>query len=186
MQGVEQAIKNLNQLSHRLVPTATAQAVNRVAARTMSRSVKRVARETRIPQKLIRQRVRFRRASSHRTPPRARLVVNRGNLPAIALGHVRLQLSRRKGTPFGRGSVLKAGRFTFKNAFIQRLANGRWHILQRQGPARYPIDVVKIPLVTPLTKAYREESEKLLQTDMPKELAAALKHQLRLYIQGKR
>ncbi|HEJ9535277.1 TPA: phage tail protein, partial [Proteus mirabilis] len=41
------------------------------------------------------------------------------------------------------------------------------------------------PLVTPLTTAYTEESEKLLQSDMPKEMASALKQQLRFYIKGR-
>lgn len=182
MKGIEQAIKNLNSINQQLVPVATAQAVNRVATRAISRSTKRVAREVRVAQKLVRQRVRLRRASPEQHPPRARLTVNRGNLPAIKLGPARVQLSRRKKGRRGGGSVLKIGRFTFRHAFIQQLANGRWHVLRRTGRGRYPIEVVKIPLVTPLTEAYQSETQRLLETEMGKEMGYALKNQLRLHL----
>lgn len=182
MKGMEQAIRNLNSLSKDMVPVATAQAINRVAVRAISRSTKRVAGEVRVQQKLVRQRVRLRRASPEQNPPRARLTVNRGNLPAIKLGAARMQITRRVGFSGGQGSVLKIGRYTFRNAFIQQLANGRWHVLRRIGKKRYPIEVVKIPLATPLTSAYQEETRKLLQADMGKEMGYALKNQLRLYL----
>lgn len=174
MQGLNQAIRNLNALNDTLVPRATAQAINRVAGRAISRSTRRVAGEVRVQQKLIRRRVLFRRASPEQNPPRATLTVNRGNLPAIALG-----AARRTGK---QGSVLKIGQHRFPGAFIQRLANGRWHVMRRTSKSRYPIEVVKIPVVTPLTNAYQEESRRLLQSDMGKEMGYALKNQLRLYL----
>lgn len=185
MDGLEQAIANMSSLSSWAVPMASVQAVNRVAARAVSRSVKRVAGETQLRQKLIRQRVRLRRANIDQSVPRARLLVNRGNLPVIAIGPAKVQLSRKRRDKHGRGSVLKIGRFKFEDAFIQQLANGRWHVMQRTSNSRYPIDVVKIPLVTPLTNAFTAETESLLQTDMQKEMMYALKNQLRLYIKGR-
>ncbi|EPC5388276.1 phage tail protein [Serratia proteamaculans] len=182
MKGIEQAIRNLNTLSKSMVPRATAQSLNRVAGRAISRSTKLVAEDVRVQQKLIRQRARLRRASAEQNPPRATLSINRGNLPAIKLGAARMQLSRRVGFVGKQGSVLKIGRYTFRNAFIQQLANGRWHVMRRVGRSRYPIEVVKIPLVTPLTKAYQEETRRLLETDMGKEMGYALKNQLRLYL----
>lgn len=179
IKGLQQAIDNLNSISTTAVPKATSQAVNRVAVRAISRSSRRVASETRITTKLIRERAKIKRASPAR--PVATIKVNRGNLPAIKLGVARVQLSRRKSLSRAK-SVLKVGRFSFPGAFIQRLKNGRWHVMRRTAKARYPIEVVKIPVVTPLTKAYREETTTLLNTDMPKELAAALKNQLRLII----
>ncbi|MCG2879450.1 phage tail protein, partial [Obesumbacterium proteus] len=71
---------------------------------------------------------------------------------------------------------------TFRNAFIQQLANGRWQVMRRVGRARYPIDVVKVPLSGPLTEAFMASSSQLIDSDMPKELASALKNQLRLHI----
>lgn len=93
-----------------------------------------------------------------------------------------MQISRKKGNVKGKGSVLKIGKFTFRNAFIQQLANGRWQVMQRSGKTRYPIDVVKIPLTDPLTAAYKDETKALMATEMPKELRAALNNQLRLII----
>lgn len=86
MKGIEQAIRNLNTLSKSMVPRATAQSLNRVAGRAISRSSKLVAEDVRVQQKLIRQRARLRRASAEQNPPRATLSINRGNLPAIKLG----------------------------------------------------------------------------------------------------
>ncbi|WP_170864032.1 phage tail protein, partial [Citrobacter freundii] len=86
------------------------------------------------------------------------------------------------GARNGSGSVLKIGPYTFRNAFIQQLANGRWQVMRRVGQARYPIDVVKVPLETPLTVAFTSISKRLIASDMPKELSAALKNQLRIHL----
>ncbi|KQN46638.1 phage tail protein [Serratia sp. Leaf50] len=180
IKGLEQALVNLSRISDTAVPKASAQAVNRVAGRAVSRSSSRVAKETKVPRKLVKQRARLKKATMRR--PIATLKINRGNLPAIKLGAARMQISRKKGNVRGRGSVLKIGKFTFRNAFLQRLANGRWQVMQRSGKPRYPIDVVKIPLTSPLTSAYKDETNALLASDMPKELRAALNNQLRLII----
>lgn len=106
-----------------------------------------------------------------------------GNLPAIKLGSAQVRLSRRGGKLLRRGSVLKIGPYLFRDAFIQQLANGRWHVMRRvNGKNRYPIDVVKIPLVAPLTQAFETEKKRMLEQEMPKQLMYALKQQLRLYL----
>ncbi|MBO8132460.1 phage tail protein [Dickeya fangzhongdai] len=180
LSGLDQAINNLNSISKTAVPRATAQAVNRIAGRAISRSSRKVAQQTKVPNKLVRGRSRLKKATINR--PIATIKVNRGNLPAIKLGAAKVQLSRRKGNRFGAGSVLKIGKFSFPGAFIQQLNNGRWHVMRRLAKARYPIEVVKIPLETPLTSAFREETMSLMDSDMPKELSAALKNQLRLVL----
>lgn len=182
VKGLEQAIKNLNSLDLDMVPRATAQAVNRIAARAISRSSTTVSKDTRVPRKLVRGRAKIKKASANSPNPVASIRINRGNLPAIKLGAARVQLSRRKRNVRGMGSVLKIGRFSFRNAFVQQLANGRWHVLRRTTKGRYPIEVVKIPLVEPLTKAFTDETVRLVNTDMPKELGYALKNQLRLLL----
>ena len=78
--------------------------------------------------------------------------------------------------------MLKGGRFTFPGAFLQQLSNGRWQVMRRTSKARYPIEVIKIPMAAPLTQAFDDETKALLMSDMPKELAAALSNQLRLVI----
>ncbi|ENP4453681.1 phage tail protein, partial [Escherichia coli] len=69
------------------------------------------------------------------------------------------------------------------NAFVQQLANGRWHVMRRiDGKNRYPIDVVKIPLSGPLTQAFENARRDIIGNEMPKQLGYALKQQLRLYL----
>lgn len=188
VKGLERVIQNLNSLSRMIVPSATAKALNRVAGRTISQGSKQVAKEVTVddnrkkglPVRLVRQRSRLKKARHDRLV--ASIKINRGNLPAIKLGAARVRLSRRKGVKHGQGSVLKVGPYTFRNAFIQQLANGRWQVMRRVGRSRYPIDVVKVPLDAPLTQAFTTISKNLIQSDMPKELSAALKNQLRIHL----
>ena len=178
--GLEQAIANLNSISKTAVPRASAQAVNRVAGRAVSRSVRTVATDTKVPRKLVNQRARLKKATVSK--PRATIRVNRGNLPAIKLGVASVRLSRRKRDKQGANSVLRIGPFSFPGGFIQQLKNGRWHVLRRTTKSRYPVEVVSIPLAAPLTEAFKAETNRLMQSDMPKELSAALKNQLRLVL----
>lgn len=178
--GLEQLKDELSAISRTAVPRASSQAINRVASRALSRSTARVAKSTRVPRRLVRGRARLFKASMQR--PTAMIRVNRGNLPAIKLGTASLRMSRRNAGNSRGGSVLRIGPFSFPGAFIQQLSNGRWHVLRRTSKGRYPIEVVKIPLAVPLTEAYRIELDTLMATDMPKEMAAALRNQLRLII----
>ncbi|OAT52131.1 phage tail completion protein [Kluyvera georgiana ATCC 51603] len=180
IKGLEQAMANLNSISSTAVPRASAQAVNRVATRAVSRSVAVVSKDTRVPRKLVKQRARIRRATTKK--PRALIRVNRGNLPAIKLGTASVRLSRRKRDKKGANSELRIGPFRFPGGFIQQLKNGRWHVMRRTSKPRYPIEVVSIPLATPLTNAFRDALPKLMESDMPKELRASLKNQLRLIL----
>ncbi|NIB04214.1 phage tail protein, partial [Providencia rettgeri] len=106
MKGKDEAVRNLGIIVDKVTPIATAQAINRIAARAVSRSVKQVSKEVKIQQKIIRKRVRLKKASVKQGTPKARITVNRGNLPAIVLGTARVQLSRRRGVDRRHGSVL--------------------------------------------------------------------------------
>lgn len=180
IKGLEQAIANLNSISRTAVPRASAQAINRIATRAVSRSAKQVAAETKVPRKLVNQRARVKKATVKKAV--ATIRINRGNLPAIKLGTASVKLSRRKRDVRGTRSVLRIGKFSFPGAFIQKLANGRWHVLRRSTKSRYPVQVVSIPLAVPLTDAFSKEVRSLRETDLPKELSAALKNQLRLIL----
>lgn len=192
MKGLENAIRNLNSLDTRMVPQASAWAVNRVAAKIISVATRQVAQNTvagdnqvkGIPLKTVRERVRLLKASPS-GKMYARMRVNRGNLPAIKLGtaRVRLARSRHGSNSRHRGSVLKVGKYLFRDAFIQQLANGRWHVMRRiDGKNRYPIDVVKIPMSGPLTQAFEDARDRIIAAEMPKQLGYALKQQLRLWL----
>lgn len=180
IKGLEQAIANLNSISKTAVPRASAQSVNRIAGQAVNRSVSVVAKGTRVPRKLVKQRARVRRATISK--PRALIRINRGNLPAIKLGPASVRLSRRKRDKAGVNSVLRVGRFRFPGAFIQQLSNGRWHVLRRSTRSRYPVEVVSIPLATSLTEAFRSELPRLMEERMPEFMRQNLKNQLRLIL----
>ncbi len=84
LKGLERAIQNLNSLSRLMVPTATAQALNRVAGRTITQGSRKVAKEATVgdnrkkglPVRLVRQRSRLKRAKPDRLV--AAIRINRG------------------------------------------------------------------------------------------------------------
>ena len=161
-----------------------------MAKAAASAAAKKVAKETvagdnhvtGIPLKLVRQRIKIFNATTAPNKTRTRIKVNRGNLPAIKLGAPQVRPATRKGKLSHRGSVLKVGRYTFNDAFLQQLKNGRWQVMKRiAGKSRYPIDVVKVPLAGPLTQAFIEQRDRMLDVEMPKQLGYALKQQMRLY-----
>ncbi|EKC2494710.1 phage tail protein [Salmonella enterica] len=193
MKGVENAVRNLSSIDRQMIPKASAMTINRVAQKAISFATHKVARETfagdnhrqGIPFRLVKQRVRLWKASPQFDVDKqyARIRINRGNLPAIKLGTAQVRLTRRKGQLLRGGSVLKIGPYLFRDAFIQQLANGRWHVMKRiEGKKRYPIDVVKVPLAAALTQSFEEAKNRIIAEEFPKELASSLKQQLRLHL----
>lgn len=191
------AVKNLSSVKEKAVPKASAMAINRVAARAVSRSVKSTAQAVKVPQKVIRPRAKVRKASVKM--PVAYIKVRRYDIPAISIGTARTQIKRQRGKYLvgrvrrgtdGRYQArdvagetsIRVGRHKFENAFLQKLKNGRWHIMQRTSDRRYPIQVCKVPVVNEITQAFKTHSHQLMKSDMPRELQAALRHQLRLVL----
>ncbi|ECG1719656.1 TPA: phage tail protein [Salmonella enterica] len=193
LKGVENAVRNLSSIDRQMIPRASAMTINRLAQKAITFATHKVAKETvagdnhrqGIPFRLVKQRVRLWKASPRFDVGKqyARIRINRGNLPAIKLGTAQVRLTRRKGQLLRGGSVLKIGPYLFRDAFIQQLANGRWHVMKRiEGKKRYPIDVVKVPLVAALTQSFEEAKNRIIAEEFPKELASSLKQQLRLYL----
>ncbi|EFU2788244.1 phage tail protein [Salmonella enterica] len=193
LKGLENAVQNLSSIDRQMIPKASAMTINRLAQKAISFATHKVAKETvagdnhrqGIPFRLVKQRVRFWKASPRFDVGKqyARIRINRGNLPAIKLGTAQVRLTRHKGQLLRGGSVLKIGPYLFRDAFIQQLANGRWHVMKRiEGKKRYPIDVVKIPLAAALTQNFEEAKNRIIAEEFPKELASSLKQQLRLYL----
>ncbi|HGB6228687.1 TPA: phage tail protein [Salmonella enterica subsp. houtenae serovar 1,40:z4,z23:-] len=193
MKGLENAVQNLSSIDRQMIPKASAMTINRLAQKAISFATHKVAKETvagdnhrqGIPFRLVKQRVRLWKASPRFDVGKqyARIRINRGNLPAIKLGTAQVRLTRRKGQLLRGGSVLRIGPYLFRDAFIQQLANGRWHVMKRtEGKKRYPIDVVKVPLAAALTQSFEEAKNRIIAEEFPKELASSLKQQFRLYL----
>ncbi|EHA6056236.1 phage tail protein [Salmonella enterica] len=193
LKGLENAVQNLSSIDRQMIPRASAMTINRLAQKAISFATHKVAKETvagdnhrqGIPFRLVKQRVRLWKASPRFDVGKqyARIRINRGNLPAIKLGTAQVRLTRSKGQLLRGGSVLKIGPYLFRDAFIQQLANGRWHVMKRiEGKQRYPIDVVKVPLAAALTQHFEEAKNRIIAEEFPKELASSLKQQLRLHL----
>ncbi|WP_165311049.1 phage tail protein [Vibrio ziniensis] len=191
------AVKNLSGLQTKAVPKASAMAINRIATRAVVHSIKDAAKAVKVKQKVLRPRATINKASAAR--PVAYVRVRRNELPAISIDTARTQVKRKKGkmqisrSVRGEGgryvkrelsgnTSIVVGRHKFKDAFIQQLKNGRWHIMQRTSDRRYPIEVCKVPVSNEITTAFERNSSRLMKTDMPKELVSAMQQQVRLVI----
>ncbi|HAS6220107.1 phage tail protein [Vibrio vulnificus] len=192
------AVKNLSALDQKAVPRASAMAINRIANRAISRSVKETSKAVRVQQKIIRRYARVSKKASPKQPV-AYVRVRRNDIPAIHIGEARTQIRRKKGRyqvqNVTRGkdgryakreisgfTSIKVGKHRFDNAFLQKLKNGKWHIMQRTSEARYPIKMCAIPIRNEITTAFEANSNQLMKTDMPKELSYAMGQQIRLVI----
>lgn len=143
---LQQAMRKLQ----RDVNKQAAKSIRKIAKSAMKGATKAVAKQIGVNAKTVRGRARL-TLSPKANDPRAVIRVNRSLMPLIrVLETKRNRLVSRKG-------VLKVGQHSVQRGFVQRLANGRTHIMFRQGRERYSIDVAKIPLATPLTNAFHKE-----------------------------
>ncbi|EOW9456132.1 phage tail protein [Vibrio cholerae] len=192
------AVNNLTALDKSAVPKASALAINRVAQRAMSHSIRDTSRAVQVQQKVIRRYARLTRKATAQQPV-AYVRVRRTDIPAIHIGEARTQIKRKNGRYLvssnsrnERGQFIKrelsgytsikVGKHNFENAFLQKLKNGKWHIMQRTTEKRYPIKMCAIPISKEITYAFEDNSKRLMRTDMPKELSYALGQQVRLIV----
>ena len=193
-----QAVKNLSSINEKAVPQAGAMAINRITRRASTRTIRTTSKEVKIKQKILRKRVRITKAKA--SSPVGYVRLYRNDVPAISIDTARTQIKRKKGVMLvssaqrganGRyqkrehsgNTSIRVGRHKFPNAFLQKLKNGKWHIMQRSSDSRYPIKVCKVPIAKPFTASLKRHANQLYRTDMPKELRDAMKHKLRLIIQ---
>lgn len=168
--GLKALERKAQHIATQTVPKAAAKALRSIGRQAMGSAVKRVAKEIGVNQKTIRGRARM---TAKPTPSRlqATIKVNRTHLPMIRI------LERKSNRlRVARGSI-RVGKFTVQRGFRQRLANGREHIMFRQGRKRYSIDVAKVPLSQPLTTAFEQALNnypRQLQDELAKQLAGVL------------
>lgn len=162
--GLTEINANIEKLAKRKLPKASVKALNTIAKNARNKALKSVAKEMGVSVKTIRGRVHTQKA---KTKPEVKMRVNRLNMPLIRV----LEKPSNKLWE-GQGGIL-VGKYAVKRGFKQRLKNGRVHIMQRAGKARYPIDVVKVPIGKPLTDAFAQALK-----DYPEQLQAELSRQL--------
>ncbi|WP_417507696.1 phage tail protein [Marinomonas gallaica] len=192
------AVKNLSALDEKAVPSAASMAINRIAKRAISHSVKDTSKAVKVQQKIIRRYARVSKKASPKQPV-AYVRVRRTDIPAIYIGEARTQIRRKTGRyqvqSATRGkdgrynkrdisgfTSIKVGKHKFDNAFLQKLKNGKWHIMQRTSESRYPIKMCAIPIYKEITSAFETNCSRLIDKDMPKELMYAMGQQVRLIV----
>ena len=168
--GLKELQAAMKKIAKQTVPKAAAKAIRTVGRQAMNKAIKSVAAEIGVNQKTIKGRARM---TAKPTPSRlqATIKVNRTHMPMIRILELKSnRLSVSKGS-------IRVGKHTVQRGFRQRLANGRTHIMFRQGRKRYGIDVAKVPLSQPLTQAFERELRNYLdqlQAELAKQLAGKL------------
>ncbi|MGF7452590.1 phage tail protein [Pasteurella bettyae] len=163
---VKRINRKLNTLGKQQIPRAAVKAINKVARTIGSRAMKAVAKDVGVPVKTVRGRMQIARAKGNL--PTAKIRVRRSHMPAI-----RLLENRSNKIWVGRGGIV-VGKYAIHRGFRQRLKNGRWHILQRDCRARYPIDVTKIPVGEMITREFTKATSNY-DTEIKEELINQLR-----------
>lgn len=169
--GMPEISANIANVAKQKLPQAAKTAINRVSRKAMTNATKSVAKNIGVPNKTIRSRAKLIRPAE-KSRLTAHIKVIRSNMPAI-----RLFENHSTKMWIGRGGII-VGKYAIKRGFKQKLKNGRTHLMQREGKARYSIDVVKIPLSQPLTQAFLHELKDYpteLQREITKNLSEAMK-----------
>jgi hypothetical protein len=128
-------VERMLRAGDRIYQSASAAALNKAARWVRTRLVRQVSKEARIaPQRLVRRRVKIRRATRKRLEATIGALVR--PIPAIQLSRVRQTAS---GVSASRG-------WSWRSAFIQRTKFGNTMVLRRRGRSRYPLDGIKVPV----------------------------------------
>lgn len=168
--GMRELQRELQRVAKQTIPKAAAKAINAIGKQAITKAIKSVASEIGVNQSTVKGRAKL---TAKPTPSRlqATIRVNRANMPMIRI------LERKSNRlAVSKGSI-RVGKYTVQRGFRQRLANGRTHIMYRQGRKRYSIDVAKVPLARPLTQAFERELRNYpdrLQAELAKQLAGKL------------
>lgn len=160
-QDIQKQVQRLNQKCQRLAnietKRASSAALNKTAAKIRTQVVRGVSKETRIPGKHIRKRVYIKRSSAR--TQFARLTAYRRDISLNSLKPRQLK----KG-------FSAAGR-KYPSAFRAKGRNGSEQIFQRKGKARYPIEVVKVPISEHVDRITPKVARQIFKREYPRLLA---------------
>lgn len=138
MRAVQQ---HLRYVDKDVIPKAAAYALNRTGRTATRLAISRIAGALRLPAKLLRERLRARKARWVSLTYTITFKRATAGIPWIKL-NAREQKTKRG---VGRGVGASGGRRD-PHAFIARGTGGRTHVFYRKGPNARPIDVRKQPL----------------------------------------
>jgi hypothetical protein len=142
-QQIKMLEKKLKAIAEKEVPRAAVTALNKVAKPVVGAVAKAVAQKEKLPAKIIRPRVVYRKATFN---SRSAFVKSftRGINAICLLSDATIAKRMGKGT--SKKGVTVRGR-VLAGAFINRVRrNGNAFVFERRGAARYPLDVKRIPI----------------------------------------
>lgn len=167
--------RKLRRVSNVELPRANARALNDSGARTRTRSVRGISRETKLKSKTIRKRYFMRRATSKKQ--RVRLSVYTRPVSAVSQFTPSRLASIADGKGTSRKGVRVAGR-TERSAFIATGPNRSRQVFRRTTNKRLPLEAIKYNIQEPATRITKRVVRRVMRTQYPKILQRELKFRL--------
>lgn len=178
---IKELESKLSSLNNKQAKFARQRALSRSSKRMATLVSSETAKKERLKSSLIKRKIRIKELKRQGI---AAIIIGRTAIPAIYIGQARTQIKRRNGAFLtsaaqrdtrGRfakraqsgNTAIRVGRHKFDDAFLQRLASGRWHIMQRKSERRYPIDIAKIPIRGSITAASDKHSKYIINDYLP-------------------
>lgn len=179
LSGFEQDIKKLSKTLYKISevegPRAVSSALNKTGAKIRTRVIRDVAKEAKVPQKIIRKKAYFNRSTAKKQ--RATLSLYRSGVPLISIaGGKNAIQSPAPGWISVKGFFVERG-------FVNRVRRtGKRQIFQRKGKSRHPIDVVKINIYPMVDKYTPIHTERLMRGEFPTLLKKDLQYRISKYV----
>lgn len=163
--------KKLNALAKHETPRAAAKALNGAIAKARTQVVKNIAKTEKLPAKHIRKKIFIGKATPKKQKSKLTTYTSPVSVVSLLRSAVLLRHARR-GT--NRRGVRAAGR-QFDGAFINvHRKTGRFHVYERKGEERMPIDTVKIYFDKTAEQVNKDISGKVMRDDFER----ILRHEL--------
>jgi len=147
------------------VKAAAASALSKTAAKAKTRTIRGVAKEAKLPVKVIRKKVYLKRAKANQL--RARLKAYRNPVSLMSLNPKQTKRGRKNGG-------VRAGKHFVKGAFI---VNGK-QVFKRKGSARLPIEVQRVRIQKLVDRITLKVTMRVMKKDFKKLLLHELKYRL--------
>ncbi len=187
---IQKTIANLNAIKRTAVPVATSKTINAVGMVSERNTAKDVSKTERIKQKSIRARLVVRQKSAPAVPVRI-VKIRRHPMAVSAVGKPR---KTKRGVTVGRhrfdsafvadgskgfGKYIPAAKRSNRSQAYRPTRLKSEQVFKRSSKARYPIEVVTIPIAEPLTEAYERSVRRAYNQEFPRSMAKNLETEFR-------
>ncbi|HFG1968386.1 TPA: phage tail protein [Vibrio cholerae] len=187
---MEQTVERLKKVRSSSVPIAISKTINAVGMVSERNTAKDVSKTERLKQKSIRARLVVRQKSAPAVPVRI-VKVRRHPMAVSAVGKPR---KTKRGVTVGRhrfdsafvadgskgfGKYIPAAKRSNRSQAYHPTRLKSEQVFTRSSKARYPIEVVTIPIAEPLTEAYERSVRRAYNQEFPRSMAKNLETEFR-------